>query len=131
MLRLLRLGWFLAVLFLAAVPRGLAQQTQMKNEKGPGELPGKQWFVAYCAQCHGEDAKGHGRYSKPNEPAPDLTTLAQRNKGKFPTDYVKKVLIHGVSVPAHGSADMPVWGRVFADLNARELIEYLESIQAK
>lgn len=118
-------------LLCAAVSAGFAQQTQQKNEKGPAALPGKQWFVAYCAPCHGEDARGHGPTTVQTNPPADLTTLAKRNKGKFPADYVKKVLIQGVSVPAHGPTDMPVWGRTFAEVNARDLIRYLESIQAK
>ena len=61
----------------------------------------------------------------------DLTTLAKRNKGKFPTDYIRKVFVHGINAPAHGTTDMPVWGPTFADINARTLIQYLESVQVK
>jgi hypothetical protein len=43
-------------------------------------------------------------------PPADLTVLAKRNNGKFPEDYVKKVLMRDVNLPAHGSAEMPVWG---------------------
>lgn len=132
MFRLARQSKFLFLaIFFAAVSMGFAQQAQQKNEKGPVELPGKQWFAAYCASCHGEDAKGHGPSATQKNPPADLTTLAKRNKGKFPADYVKKVLIQGVSVPAHGAIDMPVWGHTFADMNARDLIQYLESVQAK
>jgi len=132
MFRLVRQSKFLLVaIFFAAVSMGFGQQTEQKNGKGPDELPGKQWFIAYCAPCHGEDAKGHGPTAMQKKAPADLTTLAKRNKGKFPTDYVKKVLIQGVTVPAHGTTDMPVWGRTFADINARDLIQYLESVQAK
>jgi mono/diheme cytochrome c family protein len=132
MFRLPRQSKFLFVaIFFFAVSMGFAQQPQQKNEKGPAELPGKQWFHAYCASCHGEDAKGHDPSAAQKNPPADLTTLAKRNKGKFPADYVKKVLNQGVSVPAHGTSDMPVWGHTFADINARDLIRYLESVQAK
>src|SRR5579872_3588037 len=58
MFRLARQSKFLFLaIFFAAVSMGFAQQAQQKNEKGPVELPGKQWFAAYCASCHGEDAR--------------------------------------------------------------------------
>jgi hypothetical protein len=44
---------------------------------------------------------------------PDLSTLARRHGGKFPNDYVSKVIRNGVELPAHGPAEMPVWGADF------------------
>jgi mono/diheme cytochrome c family protein len=121
---------FLVVLFLCFVSIGMAQQRKQKIERAPVE--GKEWFRAYCASCHGDDAKGNGPVAKElKEPPPDLTTLAKRNNGKFPEDYVKKVLVHGVTVPAHGSSEMPIWGPVFAGINTRGLTQYLESVQTK
>ena len=38
---------------------------------------------------------------------------ARRHHGKFPADYVSKVLKNGVLLPAHGPAQMPVWGTEF------------------
>jgi hypothetical protein len=56
-----------------------------------------------CAPCHGEDVRRNGPVAKAlKEPPPGLTTLAKRNNGKFPEDYVTKVLNHGVVAPAHG-----------------------------
>jgi mono/diheme cytochrome c family protein len=97
-------------------------------------------FRSYCASCHGEDAKGHGPAAQALKIAPpDLTALAKQNKGKFPTEYVNTVIVHGVNTPAHGSADMPVWGPVFVGLNDQRMVivhvsrlsEYLETLQAK
>jgi mono/diheme cytochrome c family protein len=114
---------------LAFVLLGVAQQKQPKPEKS---IDAKEWFRAYCAPCHGIDAKGHGPVAPAlKEPPPDLTMLAKRNNGEFPVDYVKKILTHGVTAPAHGSAEMPVWGPTFAGINDRALIDYLESVQAK
>jgi mono/diheme cytochrome c family protein len=131
MLRLFRRnGLFLVCLVLVAVSEGIAGEAQQKAERT--QLEGKEWFRAYCSSCHGEDAKGHGPVAQAlREPPPDLTTLAKRNNGKFPEDYVKKVLVHGVAVPAHGTSEMPIWGPNFAAINARELIQYLESVQTK
>ena len=70
----------------------------------------------------------------------NLTTLAQRHGGKFPDDYVANVLLNGAKPPAHGDAEMPVWGPLFSamdqsqamvDLRIANLTEYVRSIQAK
>jgi mono/diheme cytochrome c family protein len=92
----------------------------------------KVWFGAYCAPCHGLDAKGHGPVAPAfKRPPTDLTALAKRNNGKFPEDYVKNVLKQGLRIPAHGSSEMPVWGPTFVNINERPLIRYLESMQVK
>jgi mono/diheme cytochrome c family protein len=125
-----RNGLLLLALFFSAAFAGMAQQNQPKVPKAPPE--GREWFREYCAPCHGEDAKGHGPVERAlKEPPPDLTTLAKRNNGKFPTDYVKKVLVHGVPAPAHGTSEMPVWGPIFAGINEDKLIQYLASVQVK
>lgn len=115
----------LPALLLMLVSVGNAQNQQKAAE-------GKEWFRDYCASCHGEDAKGHGPAAPAlKDPPADLTTLAKRNNGKFPPDYVKKVLAHGVAAPAHGTSAMPIWGPTFAGVNQDKLIQYLESVQAK
>ncbi|MGE5710857.1 MAG: hypothetical protein ACM34B_11800, partial [Nitrospira sp.] len=45
-------------------------------------------------------------------PPADLTTLAQKNNGEFPSSHVAAVLRGEEEVTAHGSTDMPVWGPV-------------------
>lgn len=120
---------FLAVLALAFASMGMAQKQQQIER---ATLEGKEWFRAYCASCHGDDAKGNGPVARElKEPPPDLTTLAKRNNGKFPEDYVKRVLAHGVPAPAHGSSEMPIWGPLFAGINTHGLSQYLESVQTK
>ena len=73
---------------------------------------------------------------------PDLTTLASRNHGGFPTERVTAI-IKGedrVPTPAHGSSDMPVWGPIFKGLDNRDavnqarienIVKYIESMQPK
>lgn len=103
-------------------------------------LKGPDLFRAYCAPCHGVDAKGNG----PAAPAlkakvPDLTLLAKRNGGTFPADQVSKTVMGDSAVVAHGSREMPVWGPIFHQVeedidrgNVRidNLVKYLASIQA-
>ena len=81
---------------------------------------GKQAFETNCAVCHGMDARGNGPYtSSLKVPPPDLTTLAKKNGGVFPVDRVSKVIDGRSEVAAHGSRDMPIWGKRFA-VNAAE-----------
>lgn len=71
----------------------------------------------------------------------DLTELAKNNHGKYPDNHVMAVLRFGTSTPAHGTAQMPVWGPVFRQLNTHNtneqrvrlfnLTKYLETLQAK
>ena len=41
---------------------------------------------------------------------PDLTSLAAKNGGKFPFDYVMRVIDGRAAIGPHGTRDMPVWG---------------------
>ena len=102
-------------------------------------MSGADIFKWYCAACHGKNAKGNGpAASELKVPSPDLTTLAKRNKGKFPADYVTRVLVNGPK-PAHGTPEMPLWGPLFSELNAKgrvtveinSVVHYLESLQEK
>jgi mono/diheme cytochrome c family protein len=143
MLTPVKLGLAVTVALLASGASVLmSQQKPARPDANTSaiELSGKEMFRSYCASCHGEDAKGHGPAAQALKIAPpDLTSLAKQNKGKFPTEYVNTVIVHGADTPAHGSADMPVWGPVFVGLNDHRMVivhvsrlsEYLETLQAK
>jgi mono/diheme cytochrome c family protein len=98
-------------------------------------------FKKHCAVCHGDDLKGAGPFPAPYRMPPDLTTLTQRHGGKFPSAYVSKVLHSGVELPAHGPAEMPVWGTEFETteqvdkakvaLRIKSLTTYIASLQVK
>lgn len=100
-------------------------------------------FQAYCSSCHGTEAKGDGIIAKslPKRP-PDLTLLARRNNDLFPKDKVFKMIDGRTPGSSHASADMPMWGEVFAKsaespgaeataARITALTDYLETIQAK
>ena len=72
----------------------------------------------------------------------DLTEIAKRNGGLFPSDMVFRTIDGRQPVRGHGGPDMPVWGDTFMksreggdDNNVRETIEslvtYLESMQTR
>jgi mono/diheme cytochrome c family protein len=97
-------------------------------------------FTTYCAACHGVSGKGDGPAAASLKKAPaDLTTITARNGGTFPEIKINRYITGMDELAAHGSRDMPVWGTLFrsldpnnqlsAELRARNLTEYLKSIQ--
>ena len=103
---------------------------------------GKQMYTSYCAPCHGVDGRGNGPVASSLKVQPtDLTELAKTNHGKYPDTHIVAVVRFGTEVNAHGSAEMPVWGKVFAkiskinpgetDLRTTNLSRYLETLQVK
>jgi len=126
--------------FLASQEQ-LQQDTQVKRPPIPYSNPqsGEQMYKDYCAACHGSAGKGDGPAAAFLKTwPPDLTKMAERNKGKYSEVKVKETLLFGISSQAHGTSDMPVWGRLFRmedqnknEVNARvsKLTQYLQSIQ--
>jgi mono/diheme cytochrome c family protein len=103
-------------------------------------IEGKDTFMAYCAVCHGADARGGGPAAPALKmPVPDLTTMAKRH-GKFNHDAVERRIMGIDQMPAaHGTMTMPIWGPVFRAtgdqpktvLRITNLVKYLEDLQAK
>ena len=105
-------------------------------------MTGRDLFQFYCATCHGQDARGSGPVAAAlKTPPADLTTITRRRGGRFPRAEMLGFIADGpVTIPAHGSTPMPIWGPIFraldpSDTRARmridNLVSYLESIQAK
>ncbi|MCF2905490.1 cytochrome c [Octadecabacter sp. CECT 8868] len=76
-------------------------------------LEGQLIYQTYCATCHGVDAQGGGPMSATLilQP-PDLTLLADRNDGVFPTTRVAMRIDGRDPLVSHGSP-MPVYGDYF------------------
>jgi mono/diheme cytochrome c family protein len=132
----------LCTLLLAITRFTAAQEKQLQKAEVANPRSGALIFRQDCAVCHGKGAQGDGPAATALKvPPPNLTTLARRHGGKFPEDYVLSVLRNGVEVPAHGTAEMPVWGPIFDLMNRNKetqsklritnLVNYLKSIQAK
>jgi mono/diheme cytochrome c family protein len=87
---------------------------------------GEEMFKAYCAVCHGTDAKGTGPAAPAlKKPPADLTVLTKNNNGKFPEMKVFQTIVGDNANPVHGSKDMPVWGTLFRSLDRSSGVEQL------
>jgi mono/diheme cytochrome c family protein len=113
----------------------------------PGSLrsmTGLEMYQQLCASCHGIEANGDG----PIAPllkvrVPDLTRIAARDGGEFPTENVRQTIDGRIDRKAHGPREMPVWGWQLYDMSSSKdaeerartnsmidrLVEYLRSIQ--
>lgn len=106
---LARAATFTAFAALAAPPAASAQ-----GESGADPLAqsGEKLFVRYCAICHGKDARGDGPFAGLLRAKPaDLTTIAARRGGQFPAEELTQMVDGRLVPPAHGTREMPVWGR--------------------
>jgi len=129
------------------VPGFLVVSAQAGHAESGGQglqpSPGRELFVRYCASCHGDQGRGGGPVAPAlrAEPA-DLTTIAARHDGEFPAAELARYIDGRMPVVAHGTREMPVWGRDLAkgipeDTTADEfargkisaLVDYLRSIQ--
>ena len=116
------------------------------DDRDTQQLSGVEMYQRLCASCHGVDARGNG----PVAPlvkirVPDLTRIAHRDGGEFPTEDIRRVIDGRSERAAHGPRDMPVWGwqlydtstadpvreRASVDAMIDRLVGYLRSIQVE
>lgn len=75
---------------------------------------GKRAYMQRCAACHGPVGRGDGPMATVLKTAPrDLALLARANDGKFPFLDVYRAIDGRRTIRAHGSSEMPVWGKHF------------------
>jgi len=137
-----------AVMALAVMALAMTAWAQDQTQKEIKHVPiqqtspasGEEMYKSYCAVCHGANGKGNGpAASVLKVPPSDLTTLAKRNGGKYPTLKVAAILRGEETLPAHGSKEMPIWGNLFWSMSGghegevqqrvANLNKYLESLQ--
>lgn len=140
----------LAVILVAISAFAMGQQAPAQTSPTVKHVPitnapsnsGKEMFNSYCAVCHGTAAKGDGpAASAMKTPPTDLTQLAKKNSGKYPSAHVASVIRGQATLPSHGSQDMPVWGPLFSSISqgheaqvqqrTANLVAYIETLQAK
>ncbi len=127
-----------AALLLAPAMAAAQEPAMMKQS-----VPGAEFFRTYCTACHGDSARGDGPLaaSMRRKPA-NLTEIARRNGGQFPSDLVFRTIDGSQPVRGHGGPDMPAWGEAL--MRSREagdadsvkkmiqsLVDYLESLQLR
>jgi mono/diheme cytochrome c family protein len=131
--------WLAANSQVSAYQNAAPSPAPVQNTALP--LGGAAIFKNYCSSCHGASGSGDG----PVAPAlkakvPMLTTLARRNRGKFPSARVRSIIAGDENHAAHGSREMPVWGPLFHQIQndqdlgyvrLQNVTEYLISIQQK
>jgi mono/diheme cytochrome c family protein len=117
--------------------------TTFAGQGATSAAAGSGLFTNYCATCHGPNAKGDGPMASAlvKKPA-DLTLIAKRNGGKYPSDLVFRTIDGRNPVLGHGGQEMPVWGNAFlrvqggstaeqARARVEALVNYLQTIQQK
>jgi mono/diheme cytochrome c family protein len=100
-------------------------------------------FTTYCASCHGATGKGDGAVAPHLNPRPaNLTLIAKRNNGVFPSEKITMIVDGRERVKPHGNTQMPVWGDAFSRTSEgsdkagvaakiQAVVQYLESIQER
>lgn len=104
---------------------------------------GRSFYLESCAPCHGRYARGDGPVVPSlTTPPPDLTLIAARRNGAFPLEELGAIISGDAMAVAHGSREMPVWGKRFAEEEGgdtltdrlvmgrvRMLLYYLQTVQ--
>lgn len=139
-----RAGWTLGVMLFAGVLCAAQSTRREKTKTVPliDSIQGPDLYKAYCASCHGANAKGDGVMVASLRVKPsDLTRIAVRSGGTFPLMRIENI-ISGEVLPlsGHGSSQMPVWGPVFSHVERDQdlgrvridnLARYIRDIQVK
>jgi len=125
-----------------------AQNKQTEKQPSPDNarliesIQGQNLYKAYCAVCHGPNAKGDGPMAMFLKTAPsDLTRISSRNGGMFPLAKIRRIIAGEDPLAAgHGTRQMPIWGPIFSQVawdqdlgrvRIDNLARYLEGLQGK
>lgn len=141
----------LAMLVVYFVPVAQSAEVVIKEQymtpKQARMTHGEELYNELCAVCHGQSGKGDGPAVPALKQQPlDLTALKSRNDNVFPQDDLEKSIYGKNRIPAHGTLDMPIWGRAFeftkpdwsrakrikfAKHRIHNIAEYIESLQVE
>jgi mono/diheme cytochrome c family protein len=114
------------------------------DDRAATSLTGVELYERLCSSCHGVLARGDGPVAPLLKTGvPDLTLLAHRDGGEFPTEDVRRAIDGRWDRSAHGQRDMPVWGWQLFDMSSQDaagerahvdsmidrLVTWLQSVQ--
>ena len=115
----------------------MAQQARLTH--------GEDLYNELCAVCHGLSGTGDGPAVSALTQRPlDLTALAETNDNVFPREALEESIYGKNRIAAHGTLDMPVWGRTFeftrpdwsrhqrrnfARHRINNIVDYIETLQ--
>ena len=134
-----RWGLGMAVTLAMAMAGGEARAQETPEAMDPGHDA----YLQYCASCHGPDGEGNGPLAAELKKAPaDLTRLSERFGSPLRAQELLERVDGRDMARAHGSREMPVWGRKLTSLappgagtetqargTMRIIIDWLASIQ--
>ena len=99
-----------ASILVSALVAGALATPVLAQDDGYGAL----LFRENCSVCHGEMGGGDGPVADLFQQRPsDLRHLAKENNNIFPFSEVYQSIDGRREVKAHGTTQMPVWGRLF------------------
>ena len=102
-----------------------------RAEETQQEEVGATLYRLACATCHGESGQGDGgMLDSLKVPPTDLTVLAQKNGGVFPTQEITQFVDGRQDMAAHGSREMPIWGKLFeTPESVEQIVAYVQTLQ--
>lgn len=106
------IGMTILAASVLAVSPALSQHVEAPRGGRPDI--GKLEYESKCATCHGVKGEGDGPTALYlTHKTADLRTLARANNGILPIADIYDVIVADKLLPAHGSREMPVWGREY------------------
>jgi mono/diheme cytochrome c family protein len=141
--RIIQVLMLVAAFALTSEAQEQPQKTiQHMPVKPTSPASGKEMYTNYCAVCHGAEGKGNGPAADAlKTPPSDLTLLSKNNGGAYPALKVASAIRGDSTVTAHGTKEMPVWGKLFrtisgghqseVDQRVANLVSYIKSLQSK
>ncbi len=140
-----------AAMLVCIAPVSVSAEVVLEKRQMTAQLArlthGGDLYNELCAVCHGTSGTGDGPAVSALKQQPiDLTVLTAGNNGVFPRDSLEESIYGKNRIKAHGTLDMPIWGRAFeftkpdmgrvqrmqfARHRIDNIIDYIESMQVE